>query len=372
MGKAHHRAELLAHQAGLYALDVPIDRRLVADVDRLAVVLARQKPAWEPGTRQAYHGITLGFYQSELLRRIDPPPHARPVLPRRDRVAAGLDVYIRLPEDVTNSRLATIARPTAKQMLLGFPPRLAAGHLQPAVEDRQGVEGIRIASRRAPHLRAQPRECRREAASGLPGPSRVPIATLPRRRRLWACVRRRWSGLRAGCSADLWVLGRVPEGGGAVLARLHEAQPLTCRLAATAVRSGPRVPVARWALPIPGAGVGYAYVTSQMGTRIKGDPRDVACGTHSTPRSGANNPLRTNAGSRPVRPNAANRQILIRPTTLMPPLASGRITTVSPSTTVDPQSGNARERFGWRVTRIVFPDRAPRSLSCEASPPALR
>lgn len=41
-------------------------------LDRLAVILARQKPAWEPGTRQAYHAITLGFYEGELLRRIDP------------------------------------------------------------------------------------------------------------------------------------------------------------------------------------------------------------------------------------------------------------------------------------------------------------
>src|SRR5262245_27664721 len=64
--------QLLAHQAGLYAIDVPFDRDLVADFDRFAAVLARQKPAWEPGTRQAYHGITLGFYQNELLRRIDP------------------------------------------------------------------------------------------------------------------------------------------------------------------------------------------------------------------------------------------------------------------------------------------------------------
>jgi CubicO group peptidase (beta-lactamase class C family) len=64
--------QLLAHQAGLFVLDVPVDRSLVSDLDRLAVVLARQKPAWEPGTRQAYHGITLGFYESELLRRIDP------------------------------------------------------------------------------------------------------------------------------------------------------------------------------------------------------------------------------------------------------------------------------------------------------------
>ena len=44
----------------------------VADLDRLARVLARQKPAWQPGSRQSYHALTLGFYQGELLRRIDP------------------------------------------------------------------------------------------------------------------------------------------------------------------------------------------------------------------------------------------------------------------------------------------------------------
>jgi CubicO group peptidase (beta-lactamase class C family) len=60
-----------AHQAGLFAFDEPVDRSTVADLDRLAIVLARQKPAWEPGTRQAYHALSLGFYEGELLRRLD-------------------------------------------------------------------------------------------------------------------------------------------------------------------------------------------------------------------------------------------------------------------------------------------------------------
>jgi hypothetical protein len=64
--------QLLAHQAGLFAINEPVDRRIVADLDRLADVLARQKPAWEPGTRQAYHALSLGFYEGELLRRVDP------------------------------------------------------------------------------------------------------------------------------------------------------------------------------------------------------------------------------------------------------------------------------------------------------------
>src|SRR5499427_8721983 len=118
--------QLLAHQAGLFALDVPIDRGLVADLDRLATVLARQTPVWEPGTRLAYHAITLGFYESELLRRID-PRHRTVGQFFQDEIASplGLDVYIRLPEDIPDSQLATITRPTWLQMLRGFPPRLA-------------------------------------------------------------------------------------------------------------------------------------------------------------------------------------------------------------------------------------------------------
>src|SRR5687768_16283800 len=64
--------QILAHQAGLIPFDEPVYVGLVADLDRLAVVLARQKPAWPPGALQAYHALSLGFYEGELLRRIDP------------------------------------------------------------------------------------------------------------------------------------------------------------------------------------------------------------------------------------------------------------------------------------------------------------
>src|SRR5205814_942963 len=59
--------QLLAHQAGLFAFNEPVDRSLVADLDRLAVVLARQKPAWEPGTRQ--HSMK-GSFCVEWIRSI--------------------------------------------------------------------------------------------------------------------------------------------------------------------------------------------------------------------------------------------------------------------------------------------------------------
>jgi len=101
--------QLLAHQAGLFAFDELGDKSTIADLDRLAVVLARQKPAYEPGTQQVYHAMTLGYYESELLRRVDPKGRSIGQY-FQDEIAAplGLDFYIRLPEEIPNTRLATL------------------------------------------------------------------------------------------------------------------------------------------------------------------------------------------------------------------------------------------------------------------------
>lgn len=104
--------QLFAHQAGLPAFDELGNKEIIADLDRLAVVLARQKPVWEPGTQHGYHALTLGFYQSELLRRIDPKGRSLGQY-FHDEIATplGLDFYIRLPEDIPNTRLATLRAP---------------------------------------------------------------------------------------------------------------------------------------------------------------------------------------------------------------------------------------------------------------------
>jgi CubicO group peptidase (beta-lactamase class C family) len=99
--------QLLAHQAGLFAINEKVDRSTVADLDQLAIVLARQTPEWEPGSRQAYHAISLGFYEGELLRRVD-PRHRSLGQFFHDEIAAplGEDFYIRLPDSLPDSRLA--------------------------------------------------------------------------------------------------------------------------------------------------------------------------------------------------------------------------------------------------------------------------
>lgn len=99
--------QLLSHQAGLAALDTPLRLADLADPEKLSAVLAAQTPAWPPGTRHGYHTLTLGWYESELIRRADP---AARTLGRffADEVAGPLelDLYIGLPDSADRDRIA--------------------------------------------------------------------------------------------------------------------------------------------------------------------------------------------------------------------------------------------------------------------------
>ncbi|HLW68861.1 MAG TPA: serine hydrolase domain-containing protein [Gemmataceae bacterium] len=113
--------QLLAHQAGLCALDEPLDAELLADLDRLAGVLARQRPAWTPGTRQGYHGISLGFYQNELLRRVDPQRRSiRRYFQEEIAGPLGLDFHYGLPASLPPERLAELQDMAVWQFFLHF------------------------------------------------------------------------------------------------------------------------------------------------------------------------------------------------------------------------------------------------------------
>jgi CubicO group peptidase (beta-lactamase class C family) len=135
--------QLMAHQAGLFAFDELGDRDTVADLDRLAVVLARQKPAHEPGARQVYHAVSLGYYESELLRRVDPKGRSIGQY-FRDEIAAplGLDFHIRLPDEIPNSRLATL-RPAriGLSAMFTMPLPLVLAAMNPRSAIRRALEG---------------------------------------------------------------------------------------------------------------------------------------------------------------------------------------------------------------------------------------
>lgn len=268
--------QLLAHQAGLYALDEPVTRSLVGDPDRLAAVLARQTPAWEPGTRQAYHGITLGFYQSELLRRLD-PQHRTLGQFFQDEIASplGLDVYIRLPEEIADSRLATMARPSATQMVFGFPPRLLLDTFNPRSKIVRTLRGSEL-----------PHDERRIYARNLEVPSGGGVGTaraIARAYSVFASGGRELS-VRPETLELLAAPAVAPARGfydeclkGAVQFSLGFMKPSASLPFGSSGRAfGSPGAGGAMGFADPATGVGYAYVTSQMGTRLNGDPRDVA------------------------------------------------------------------------------------------------
>jgi CubicO group peptidase (beta-lactamase class C family) len=267
--------QLLAHQAGLFALDEPADRDLVADPDRLAVVLARQKPVWEPGTRQAYHAITLGFYENELVRRID-PRHRTIGQFFQDEIATplGLDVYIRLPTTIPNSRLATMSRPGAVEMLMGFPLRFTLLALNPRSNVVRALRGSAL-----PH--DEPRIYARDFE--VPSGGGVGTARAIARAYSAFATGGREMGLRPETTALLAAPAIAPARGfhdeclkGAVEFSLGFMKP--SRVWPFGNRTSFGSPGAGGSLGFadPTASVGYAYVTSQMGTSLTGDPRDVA------------------------------------------------------------------------------------------------
>jgi CubicO group peptidase (beta-lactamase class C family) len=270
--------QLLAHQAGLHAFDEPVDRSVVADFDRLAVVMARQKPAWEPGTRQAYHAISLGFYQSELLRRVDPRHRS---LGRffQDEIASPLelDFYIRLPDSIPDSRLAKLEQPSLIARLVGLPIRLQLdslnrrSHLYRALVANPGTQlsydeqriyardfevpsgggvGTARAIARAYGVFAtggQQLQLRPETVKLLMAPA------IPAERGFYdECMKGDMQfSLGFMKPSPLWPFGHPgsfgsPGAGGS------------------------------FGYADPQAAIGYAYVTNQMGTSLTGDPRDVA------------------------------------------------------------------------------------------------
>lgn len=109
--------QLLSHEAGLVLLDQPVPLALVRDLDALAVVLARQRPRWEPGVKHGYHLSTLGFYMNELLRRVDPSHRSigrfvqdEQVGPANASTSAAwpLEFYIGVPDSLTRTRVADV------------------------------------------------------------------------------------------------------------------------------------------------------------------------------------------------------------------------------------------------------------------------
>jgi CubicO group peptidase (beta-lactamase class C family) len=268
--------QLLAHQAGLFAFNEPLDRGVVADLDRLAIVLARQRPAWKPGTRQAYHAISLGFFEGELMRRLD-PRHRTLGQFFQDEIATplGLDVYIRLPKSISNSRLATLARPTFVETLRGFGPRFMLEAMNSRSNITRALRGSEF-----------PHDAAHVYARNFEVPSGGAVGTARAIAHAYSVFATGGSelGLRQETLA-LLAAPAVPPARG-----FHDEcmKSDNIQFSLGFMKSTSQWPFgSASSFGAPGAGgslgfadpavgIGYGYVTSRMGTHLTGDPRDIA------------------------------------------------------------------------------------------------
>lgn len=148
--------ELLGHRAGLAAVDVPLTPAAVRDRDSLVRTLAGKRPDWKPGRRHGYHAWSLGWYESELLRRTDPE---RRTLGQffADEVAdpLGLAFHVGLPDGIDDDRVAEVDGFTPVRLLghvREYPPRMLVAAANPRSVTGRALLPLRAAGSRLDRL----------------------------------------------------------------------------------------------------------------------------------------------------------------------------------------------------------------------------
>jgi len=267
--------QLLGHEAGLVLLDEKLTIDRVRDLDDVARLLARQKPAWPPGTRHGYHTMSIGLYMQEIIRRVDP---ARRTLGRffHEEIALplGLEFYIGLPREVPDERLAKLRMLSTAGALLALPSvpsPLIRRMLQPGSLLRRSMLFSNVDWNDRSNL-----EVEIPAGSGV-GTARA--------------IARAYSAFAEGGAE----LGITP----ATMARLTAPPPTT--IAKDEVLGVPSYFALGYLRPVPGfafassarafgtpgaggsfgftdpdARLGYAYVMNKMGYYLNDDPREKA------------------------------------------------------------------------------------------------
>lgn len=270
--------QLLAHQAGLFAFDEPVDREVVADPDRLAAIMERQRPAWEPGERQAYHAISLGFYEGELLRRVD-PAHRTLGQFFADEIAGplGIDLYLRLPDSIPDSRLAPLEGASRWKAFFGMPLPIVLASF-----DRRSVLYRSLIANPGTTFYMDPV---RIYARDLEAPSGLGVGTARAIAKAYGVFAHggRALGLRAE-TIEALKAPAIPSRHGFYDECMHGPSKFslgfmkpseTFRFGRPTAFGSPGAGGA-FGYADPETGIGYGYVTNRGGIHLQGDPRDVA------------------------------------------------------------------------------------------------
>lgn len=89
--------QLLSHRAGVLGIDEGFGRHEIFDSSLAAAKLADARPQWLPGSAFGYHGLTIGVFMEELVRRVTGST-LQTFYEREIRAPRRLDFYLGLPE----------------------------------------------------------------------------------------------------------------------------------------------------------------------------------------------------------------------------------------------------------------------------------
>lgn len=110
--------DLLAHRAGVAALDTPMTVDDLRRVEPICRRIAASRPCWRPGAAHGYHAMTFGYALGEIVRRVAGQSLGAFF---RARVAEplGLDLHIGLPASEAG-RVAAVVAPSEEDLLRGM------------------------------------------------------------------------------------------------------------------------------------------------------------------------------------------------------------------------------------------------------------
>ena len=266
---------LLGHEAGLVLLDEQLTIEKLRDLDGMAHLLARQQPAWAPGTRHGYHTMTLGLYMQELIRRVD-PKHRSLGQFFHDEIAVplGLEFYIGLPPEIPDKRLARVKplSPWRGFLALRYAPfATTIKMIQPGSLLRRSFVGLAVDPNDRRYL-----EVEVPAGNGV-GTARA-IA------RVYSAFAE--GGAELGITPETFAQVTAPP---AVAGRTDVVLGVPSYFSLGFLRPGPDVSfgTSQRAIGAPGAGgslafadpdarIGYAYVMNKMDFYLENDPREKA------------------------------------------------------------------------------------------------
>lgn len=272
--------QLLAHQGGLAALDGKLAPGDIADRDSLMRRLATKQPDWEPGTRHGYHAFSLGWYESELLRRADPADRR---LPRyiEEEILAPLDAefYIGLPDACDTERIADIVPFGALDLvrsMRSFPPRMLLGLMNPWSLSTRSL---------SPFEMSTPAELNDEAWRTLEIPAGNGIGRVRDIAEVYGALAT--GGERLGIDSatyeELTAQPAPPTGGQTDMVLKTETsyslgywKPFEVFSFGSQLAFGAPGAGGSFAFADPDRSLGFAYAPNRMGTHIWDDPREAA------------------------------------------------------------------------------------------------